>query len=390
MPTRTLTDSSAGDLSTDLIAASSPAFEAVVPEWRALWVQAPDREPYSHPGWVAAYWAAFEPAAEPLVLTVRLRGRLVAVLPLIRESTVVDGMPVRLLRAPMNPHSFRVQLLTASDVTMRTPCAICDHLACMGGWDLLSIGRFPRAGAADRLGHCLRCHGFPAILHSHSPTRFIAIPDAASGGGDEPWMQDVDGDLKKKVRRAWRQISQDFRSEPELETIDAADPEALTRFYEIEASGWKGREGTAIKCAPETLGFYNAVARAFAADRALRLHVLRVQGVAVAGAFSVVTAHRLFVLKWSYDETYAKYRPGQLLSREMLRDCSQRGLREMDLGEDAAYKREWTPRTEDHEYLYVFNRTLYGRLLYGYREWMRPALGRLRRRWYRDADASQP
>lgn len=380
MSIRTLTPGSAGAPSTELVAASSPAFRELVPEWRALWVQTPDREPYSHPGWVEPYWAAFEPGAQTFVLAVRLDGQLVAVLPLIRESTVVDGMPVRLLRAPMNPHSFRVQLLTASGATFRTPCAVCDYLAAMPGWDLFTIGRFARDGAADHLGRCLRSHGFPTILDSHFPTRYVAIADAATAGGEEPWLEHVDADLRKNMRRAWRRVSQDYRAEPVLETLDTADPAALARFYDIEASGWKGREGTAIRCAAHTLRFYDDLAGSFAADGIFRLQFLSVAGITLAGAFSVVAGSRLFVLKWSYDEAYAKYVPGQLLSREMLRDCSRRGLRGMDLGEDADYKRDWTPLTQDHEYLYVFNRTLYGRLLYGYRKWLRPGAGRLMKR----------
>jgi CelD/BcsL family acetyltransferase involved in cellulose biosynthesis len=360
------------------------AFQLLLADWRALWTKAPDPEPFSHPGWVLAYVDAFEPSADLGVLAVRLAGTLVAVLPLIREFTLFDGMPVRRLRTPFNPHSFRVHVLTAAGPLLQIPCAVCNHLASMPGWTLLTIPRFAREGLADQLGHCLGCHGFPTVLHPHCPTRYVAIPDgAATGTGEEPWLAQVDRELKKKLKRASRQIAEDYRAEPVLETIEGAVPAALNRFYDIEASGWKGREGTAIRCAPETLRFYSEAARAFADDGALLLHFLRLEGITLAGAFSIVAGRRLFVLKWSYDEAYAKYRPGQLLSREMLRDCSARGIRAMDLGEDAPYKREWTPLTQEHEYLFVFNRTVYGKVLYRYRQRIRPIVGRMRRRWRR-------
>jgi hypothetical protein len=38
-------------------------------------------------------------------------------------------------------------------------------------------------------------------------------------------------------------------------------PAQLDRFYDIEASGWKKREGTAVTCGRDTLQFYNEVAR---------------------------------------------------------------------------------------------------------------------------------
>ena len=360
----------------ELVPFGAAALRELLPEWRGLWAGARDREPFSHPDWVAAYLAAFEPAATPVVLTARLDGALIAVVPLIRESTILDGMPVRLLRALMNPHTFRVHLLTA-DGALQAPCAICDYLTSMPGWDVLAIPRFARDGFPDHLGHCTSCHGFPTMVLAQFATRYMLMPDAASARGDEPWLTDVRPELKKKLRKGWRQVLEEYRIEPALETHDAADPAQLARFYDIEASGWKGREGTAIKCAPDTLQFYNAVAQAFAAEGALRLHFLGVGNVTIAGAFSLVAGDQMFVLKWSYDETYSKYRPGNLLAREMLRDASQHGIRTVDLGSDADYKREWTSRTREHESLYVFNNTMYGKLLYAYRARLRPYVGEL-------------
>jgi CelD/BcsL family acetyltransferase involved in cellulose biosynthesis len=366
---------------TDLVVGPSASFARLLPDWQALWAQAPDREPNSHPGWVQAYLSAFEPAARPAVLTVRIDGTLVAALPLVSESTIFDGLPTRLLRAPLNPHSFRAQALVSAEQPKQAPSAIVDHLSSMPGWDLLTIARFACGGFADQIGKCAEDDGFPTLRHRHCPTRYVAIPERTASVGGEPWLADVDPELKKKMRRAWRQLQQEFRAAPELETCSAADPLALQRFFDIEASGWKGRAATAIKCAPDTLQFYTEVAQVFAAEGALRIHFLNAQGITIAGAFSIEAGGRLYVLKWSYDQEYARYSPGRLLSREMLRDCFERGLRAMDLGEDADYKREWTPLTQDFRYLHIFNRTLYGRLLYAWHEKARPAAGRLRRLW---------
>jgi len=376
------------NLTTDLVSTVEPAFEGLVPEWRELWRQSGDREPYSHPGWLLAYRRNFEPSAQVLVITVRKAGRLVAVLPLVRERTVVDGMPVRVMRAPMNEHSFGFHVLADTEATLQVPCAIVNRLAALPGWDLLLIQRYASRSFADQLGRCAPCHGFPALRFPHSASRCIAIPEPAAGG-DEPWMAPVDGGLKKTIRRSLRLIGQDFDGDLVLDTRHDADPEALARFYDIEASGWKGREGTAIKCVPATLQFYNEVAKAFAEDGALRLQFLRVGATLLAGSFNVVAGGRSFVLKWAYDDAYSRYGPGQVLCKEMLRDGSERGLTALDLGEDAPYKREWTPVAEPHESVYLFNRTVYGRLLYAYRASIRPAIGRLRRSWQETADRAR-
>src|SRR5437764_1413513 len=45
----------------------------------------------------------------------------------------------------------------------------------------------------------------------------------------------------------------------------------LVRGFAVEASGWKGRAGTAIVSSPETERFYRAVAERFVASDRLRL-----------------------------------------------------------------------------------------------------------------------
>jgi CelD/BcsL family acetyltransferase involved in cellulose biosynthesis len=240
-----------------------------------------------------------------------------------------------------------------------------------------------QTGVASLMAGCLRCHGYASLIDRHLPARLFLVPDAATARGEEPWLDGVTPRMRRGLRKSTRRVVADFGVEPEFEVIDAADPDALARFFDLEASGWKGREGTAIKCSADTLTFYNDMAVAVARDGALRLHFLRIRGVPVAGSLSVVSATRLHVLKAGYAEEYATYQPGQMLLGAMLRDCMGQGMREMDIGDDAPHKRTWTSTIENHEFLYVFNRTLYGRLLYVYRAALRPALGRLFRRWHR-------
>ncbi|MCX6550829.1 MAG: GNAT family N-acetyltransferase [Acidobacteria bacterium] len=334
-----------------------------------------------------AYLAAFEPTAQTVFVTARAKGTLVAILPLVRETANRDGMPARWLRAPMNPHFYRVHILRDAEEAVLAPRMIWDCIASTGGWDVLSVPRFAREGFVDELTGCAVDSGFPTLLRPDIPSNYVPFPDRGAADADSPWLASVTPSLRSHLRRSYRQIVKELGGELVLERHETADPVQLARFYAIEASGWKGREGTAISCATTTLQFFNEIARAFALEHAFVLHFLRVKDVTVAGYYSLVIDGCMYPLKWAYDESYARYRPGRLLASETMRDAWERGLRIYDMGGDEGHKREWTQHLREHGTLYVFNRSLYGRLLCGYRGTWGPAVARTLKKLHRAGDA---
>jgi CelD/BcsL family acetyltransferase involved in cellulose biosynthesis len=69
--------------------------DGLAPEWRALCESSSYTDPFFRPEWIAAYVRAFA-ARNPIALaTVRVGGRLVAALPLVREIKLLGGMPAR-------------------------------------------------------------------------------------------------------------------------------------------------------------------------------------------------------------------------------------------------------------------------------------------------------
>jgi len=363
---------SSSDCLTDMIPASGAAFERLLPEWRALWSRVTAREPFAHPDWILAYLGAFEPQASMVVVTARAGDRLSAVLPLIRESAVTDHMRGRWLRAPMNPHVYRADILRDPAETRVTPRAMWEAVCACGPWDIFSVPRFARGSFIDELAASAESSGFPTLLRQDQPTLHVPLPARDVAVTESPWLATVRSGLQTHIRRSSRQGAKELGGDLRLDAHETADPALLQRFYEIEASGWKGREGTAIASAPDTLRFYNAIARVFAAEKAFTLHLLRVNDRILAGSFGVTVDGCFYPLKWGYDEAYSKYRPGRVLTAETLRDCWERGIRFFDMGLDEPHKREWTPHVREHGTLYIFNKNFYGRLLYGYRGTLGP------------------
>jgi CelD/BcsL family acetyltransferase involved in cellulose biosynthesis len=91
---------------------------------------------------------------------------------------------------------------------------------------------------------------------------------------------------------------------------------------------------------------------------------LRLDGRAIAFQYGLLVDRRYYLLKPAYAEDLAECSPGQLLMEEVLKDCIARELEEFDfLGPDMPWKRDWTPQTRTHNWLYVFRDHALGRTL---------------------------
>jgi CelD/BcsL family acetyltransferase involved in cellulose biosynthesis len=85
---------------------------------------------------------------------------------------------------------------------------------------------------------------------------------------------------------------------------------AFDGFLDLEASGWKGRNGTALKQKPDDARYVLGVLRAMAgADRAF-LAELRAGGNAIASGLFLRCGAEAFFWKTVYAETFASHSPG--------------------------------------------------------------------------------
>lgn len=166
-------------------------------------------------------------------------------------------------------------------------------------------------------------------------------------------------------------------------TVRTAGPQRpladdIERFLRLEASGWKGQEGTAILGSPRTARLYRDFAAAAFANGRLRLLLLELDGALVAADLSYRIGPRTALVKTTYDERYASLRPGLVLRGEALRAAVEEGSTEYDfLGGPDAYKLRWAGELRPRRQLLAVRGPW--RVEAAYREELRPRLGRLHR-----------
>jgi len=130
--------------------------------------------------------------------------------------------------------------------------------------------------------------------------------------------QAMTGKKRKELRRQYSRLSElgplAWERETGAEGLDAW----CEAFLALEASGWKGRAGSALACDPATAAlFRESLAGAAARGRLERL-ALRLDGHPIAMLATFLTPPGAFSFKTAFDEGFARFSPGVLLQRENL------------------------------------------------------------------------
>lgn len=141
--------------------------------------------------------------------------------------------------------------------------------------------------------------------------------------------------LSKKKRKEYGRLQRRLSELGKLTWDELNQPGEVSRwideFLRLEASGWKGRSGTALASNVRDRSFFSAIAEGAYSRSRLKMLALRLDGRAIAIKCNLMAGDGGFAFKIAYDEDFEKYSPGVLLELEHIRRLhDQPGLRWMD------------------------------------------------------------
>jgi hypothetical protein len=138
---------------------------------------------------------------------------------------------------------------------------------------------------------------------------------------------DLDGEvyLKQTLRshhlREFRRLKRRLGEIGKLEYSIARQPEevriGVEAFLSLEASGWKGRQGTAMVVDRFRAAFAREAAYGLAQQDMCRVHMLTLDGKIIACLVVFIENGCAYTWKTAFDETYSAYSPGTLLMIEV-------------------------------------------------------------------------
>jgi CelD/BcsL family acetyltransferase involved in cellulose biosynthesis len=154
----------------------------------------------------------------------------------------------------------------------------------------------------------------PLLLHSHLRACLDARRDA-----DELLAEALGAKKLKELRRQRHRLAGHGAVRFEIARTQDDVAVALETFLTLEASGWKGKRGTALGQHAGDAAFIRRATSALTKTGQCEIVTLRACDTAVAAAIVLRHQDRAFYFKLGIDERFAKYSPGVQLTLELTR-----------------------------------------------------------------------
>ena len=170
----------------------------------------------------------------------------------------------------------------------------------------------------------------------------------------EELMSRLSKKFRSDLRRRRRKLDSlaDVRFVTVTEQADlAAEFETL---LELEASGWKGAAGSAIRLRREWPAFFRSLLALQGGQDYCEIHAIYVDGRCIASQLCLRTGGEYAGLKTCYDEGHSRTAPGLLLlERTVQRCCKDPDVVRMNWLNASAWQRPWSPDLVTMQRAYV-------------------------------------
>jgi CelD/BcsL family acetyltransferase involved in cellulose biosynthesis len=294
----------------------------IVEDWRSLVARALEPNVFYEPAFALAAAPALGADVRcALVWAGANAPALVGLFP-VRIDGARYGLPLRVLTGWTHPFAPLGTPLVDRDLAQPVLSAWLNHLAhdpVLPQTLLLPLvpdqGPFAAALAAALARGEYRSQAFDC----HQ--RALLAPSSEERAADRPHSAYLEralpGKKRKELRRQRRRLEEALNAPLSKASNPTAIGDALVGFLTLEASGWKGRAGTAAIADEAIRAFMTRAVMGLAAADKAAIHRLMVGDRAVAAAIILRSRDRAWFWKIAYDEALARFSPGVLLAADV-------------------------------------------------------------------------
>ena len=309
------------------VVSDAQGLQALAPDWDRLVLAAARPSPFLLHAWVTTWWQHFGAGATLAVITATRDSKLVGVAPMfIRRHR---GLLVcRLLGGH---ESALGDLLVAPDDDGSIARALLDRLSQLR-FHYLDVFGSPSGGVLTRI----------AADKKLTVLRRVDAPVMRMADG---WQSAYESHIGPKKRNLHRRRLRQLAELGAVSWTTARTPdeisEELEHAFEMHARRWQGRPDGSTFGLAGGHDFHREAARALAAQGAVRILVLRIDGRPIAFHYWFVLGTTMYVHRLAFDPELARYSPGQVTLLKAIADASSEGARRVEfLGGNERYKLE--------------------------------------------------
>jgi hypothetical protein len=218
---------------------------------------------------------------------------------------LVSASPYGTLCTPLLDRGF------AEDAAKR----LIDQARAAGAHALILRDVSLNGAAMKAFTHVLRQDGItPRVLQSHLRACLDARRDA-----DDLLRDALSAKKLKELRRQRNRLAEQGTVRFEVARNPADVARAIEVFLTLEASGWKGERGTALRQDDGDLNFIRRATRGLAETGQCEIVTMHAGDTPVAAAIVLRHQDRAFYFKLGIDEGFSKFSPGVQLTLDLTR-----------------------------------------------------------------------
>ncbi len=334
MPTPT---SQAADALRIEVAGSIEALESHAQAWDGLAATAPQQLPMLSHAWLACFFEHMCPPQSRWLCVFAYRGtQLAAVLPVVAVIRKRFGVSHCVLTTPRDDHTQIGDLLAVEHDAEAAAAVIARVRYEFSGASCLEINRF--SSASPLLGW-LQSGRLPGrySVQLDSYGAFLPVP-----GDYAEFRRNLGKNFRSNLNKATNKVAQLRDVRYEFDAGAQARTEDLEQLMAVEASGWKGEQGSAIRASPRLVRFYSALVRRLREAGWLEWQFMHGDGTVLAGNLAVRMPRSLILWKLGYNDAYSRCSPGSMLMEELLKKAVvERAPPIIDLTTDLPWYDNW-------------------------------------------------
>jgi CelD/BcsL family acetyltransferase involved in cellulose biosynthesis len=314
------------------------------------------------------------PGATPLLLLAREDERLVGFLPLRRRPERIFGLPCTRIEFLTTHDTERPALLARPEDEVRCAEAFLRHLAEREkGWSFLEL--LEQDASSPFLA-------FPGLPRERYHGRHFPNNPSATVHLDEPtfeeWFHRLDRERSKRIKYKLASPARELLAAGQAEFVAcegrAVGTELLDVYLDLEARSWKAKAKAGVGRHPRRVALFRRMLQLEVCDPPV-FHLLLLDGVPIAGMFSLVFHGTAYQMETVFDADFAPYAPGNLVFLLAVRDAVANSIHAYNLLTNFAYhKSRWGATITDTAAIQIYRR--------GGLHHVKAVLGELKRRWW--------
>lgn len=292
--------------------AMSPNFRDA---WEALSAKAAEPNPFFEQWFAGPSFEQFAIGEDYILAAFWVGGKLAGVLPLVRSNNYY-GNTLPHVSTWLHDNVFNGAPLVARGFEKSFWRALFEQLDDTPGPALLlHLPSLPEHGPLNQaLDHVLCDMSRPRAVVERKQRAMLA----SDLNPQDYLAKAMSTKRRKELRRQKKRLSElgDLTFE-RLEGGECLEP-WIEQFLSLEAAGWKGEAGSALKSNPATYAFFADTIYSSAQAQKLERLALRLDGKPIAMLANFLTSPGAYSFKTAFDEDYSRFSPGLLLQIENL------------------------------------------------------------------------